>query len=462
MCPCLLRTATLILVGGSTFSCVAQVHVAALNGPQVLQGNSPHIVVSGLAPGAHVTIHAFRRAELFGTQVGQGTQVLAHAHGAFQADDKGVVDTEVVAPSEGTYSGTDALGFLWSGVQLDLTGDPRESVTQMLTFGNASTVVVRVVTQDGKWQETHFELTDGADRVDLQDVVLPNLNGVFARPKTHTGQLRAIVLLHGSEGGSRAQARAAAVRFAQLGYASLAVNYFAWGPWSGTTGLPNALVDIPVEQIATARDWIAKQPGVNAEHIALWGVSKGAEFALVAAAHYPWIDRVVACVPSSVVWSGFGRGPKPGEVFSSWSIDGKGLPYIPYDNYDDALQRRYSAAFVHLRSFEEASLRQRSAARIPIENSKADLLLLAAEKDVVWPSARMARQLQATLDDARYPHDYSVIVFPNASHFICGTGEGPTRINPVHKPEGDDPGPEADARANASSWQKTQDFLKRP
>jgi hypothetical protein len=191
-------------------------------------------------------------------------------------------------------------------------------------------------------------------------------------------------------------------------------------------------------------------------------VSKGAEFALVGASHYPWIHRVVACVPSSVVWSGFGRPPAAGEVYSSWSIDGKGLPYIPYDHYEDALNRKFSAAFVHQRSLEKASPEQRAAARIPIEKSDARFLLLAATKDVVWPSASMTNSMEASLRAAQKESSAQAILFPEASHYICGTGSEPRRINPVHKPEGDDPTPEADAHAAAASWITTKAFLQQP
>jgi hypothetical protein len=73
-----------------------------------------------------------------------------------------------------------------------------------------------------------------------------------------------------------------------------------------------------------------------------------------------------AHLPSSVVWSGFGRDPMPGEVYSSWSVQGHSLPFIPYDNYSDVLQGRLSAAAVHRRSLEKASPTDRAAARIPV------------------------------------------------------------------------------------------------
>src|SRR5262249_16278977 len=133
--------------------------------------------------------------------------------------------------------------------------------------------------------------------------------------------------LHGSEGGTMGAARAAAVRFAQLGYAAFAVNYFAY-PNAGIKNIPAALLNIPVETVNIAREWLQKKPDVDTERIALWGVSKGAELALVAAAQYGWVDRVAACVPSSFVWAGFGRATAEGEAPSSWTVGGRSLRFI--------------------------------------------------------------------------------------------------------------------------------------
>ena len=367
-------------------------------------------------------------------------------------------------PLSGTYSGADPLGLLWSGIRLPLEGDAEMPVTHDLGLQGSNDIVVRVEAPSlgsKHWAETRLLLTDGAARLAIQEVGLPGLNGVFARPRdTSSRPLPAILLLHGSEGGSKESAQATAIRFANLGYAAFALNYFAW-PAANLNGVPQAFVDIPVEELATARTWLMQQHGVDADHLAVWGASKGAEFALVGAAHYPWIDRVVACVPSSVVWSGFGRPPAPGEVYSSWSIDGKGLPYIPYDNFQDSLDRKFSSAFVHKRSFDKATSQERAAARIPIEQANAKILLLAATNDVVWPSGVMANEIEKTLFNAHTQATVQSFIFENASHFICGTGSEPRRINPVHKPEGNDPSPEADAHAAEMGWKATQDFLRR-
>ena len=442
----------------------AQVRVAPLVSSTVLDGDSPHLLITGLRPGEVATVHAFRETAAFVSGTYKTTLVLAHAEATFAASSTGRVAVDFAVPLSGTYSGADPLGLLWSGTRLPLEGDAEMPVTHDLGLQGSNDIVVRVEAPSlgsKQWAETRLMLTDGAAALTVQDVVLPGLNGVFARPRDSSSRpLPTILLLHGSEGGSKESAHATAIRFANLGYAAFALNYFAW-PAASLTGVPQTFIDIPVEGLATARSWLMKQPGVEADHVAVWGVSKGAEFSLVAAAHYPWIDRVVACVPSSVVWSGFGRPQNPGEVYSSWSIDGKGLPYIPYDNFQDSLDRKVSSAFVHKRSLEKATSQEQAAARIPIEQAKANILLLAATNDVVWPSGVMTNQIENTLSAMHTQATVHSLLFENASHFICGTGSEPRRINPVHKPEGDDPSPDADAHAAAAGWTATKEFLKR-
>jgi dienelactone hydrolase len=450
-----------LLAASCTASAAAT--LTAQGGPEVLMGESPRLAVAGLAPGESVLVHSFRKALANQPGDNRGTPVIAHAFAEFVADEQGRIDVSTAAPARGTYEGADALGLLWSGEKMDAAGIEDQPVTQGLQIASGD-VLFRLERRQaqGPYLETRIRLTDGADKVDVQEVAAAGLNGVFAKPKSVApgAPLPAILLLHGSEGGSVAGARSEAIRFAHLGYAAFAVNYFAW-PYARIAGIPQALVDIPVETLEKAREWLQLQAGVEATRVAVRGVSKGAELALVASTTFPWIDRVVACVPSSEVWAGFGRAPENNEVFSSWSIQGRALSYIPYDRYEDALQGRLSAAAVHERSLRHATEEQLQSARIPIEKTQARLLLLAAERDQVWPSAEMTRQLEETLRRAGRGNQVRAMVFDGASHLICGTGAEPRRINPVVKPEGNSPLPEADARAAERAWAETKAFLAR-
>ncbi|HKS21697.1 MAG TPA: acyl-CoA thioester hydrolase/BAAT C-terminal domain-containing protein [Thermoanaerobaculia bacterium] len=77
---------------------------------------------------------------------------------------------------------------------------------------------------------------------------------------------------------------------ASHGYAALAVAYFGIAP------LPDDLDRIPLETVDRAVAWLRAQPSVDPKRIAIWGGSKGAELALVAASRNPAIRAVVAVV----------------------------------------------------------------------------------------------------------------------------------------------------------------------
>ena len=171
---------------------------------------------------------------------------------SLRADAGGTLAVDTAIATEGTYVGADPLGLLWSGTALPLAGDPARPVTQHVLLADSADLLVRVDTASAHgapWLETRLRLTDGSSSLSVEDVDTPGLVGVFARPKATPGKpLPAILLLHGSEGGTRASARETAARFARLGYAAFAVIYFAW-PGTGVDGVPHALLNIPVETL---------------------------------------------------------------------------------------------------------------------------------------------------------------------------------------------------------------------
>jgi dienelactone hydrolase len=73
--------------------------------------------------------------------------------------------------------------------------------------------------------------------------------------------------------------------------------------------------------------WLRAQPAVDSKRIAIFGGSKGAELALLAASRNPAIRAVVAIAPSSVIYQSITGGKQES---SSWTAGGKELPYAHY------------------------------------------------------------------------------------------------------------------------------------
>ena len=268
----------------------------------------------------------------------------------------------------------------------------------------------------------------------------------------------ALIVLGGSEGGAETAKRFAPM-LAKLGYSVLGLPYYspAYDPSAKIEGLPTAFSDIPVDRLQAAREWLATRPEVDADRIGVWGASKGAEFALIAATRFPWIKAVVAVVPSDVVWEGWGVWTAKEGTLSSFAWKGKSLPFVPYDDI--------MAEFAKAQRGEQMSLlgphvRGRALhpdlvakAKIPVEQYRGALLLIAGELDQEWPSAEMARAVAARRTAAGLRTE--VVVYPDAGHALAGDG---STVSPRASQLGGTV--EAISRDQRDAWARTTAFLK--
>ncbi|MFZ5843848.1 MAG: dienelactone hydrolase family protein [Pseudomonadota bacterium] len=120
------------------------------------------------------------------------------------------------------------------------------------------------------------------------------LVATYLRPKGEEKHATVLVV-GGSEGGIQS-AEQLAYRFAERGWAAMAVAYF------GMDGLPSSLANIPLEYFDSAIDWLQQQPHLATNELTVVGTSRGAELALLLASHNAAINRVVAFAPSAVLW----------------------------------------------------------------------------------------------------------------------------------------------------------------
>lgn len=432
--------------------------------PAVLAGDSPDVAVSGLAPGEAVVVHGLRMTTAWvqGAE-GQWSQqpVTVHAWAGFTADGDGRIDLNTTAPVSGSYRQADGLGLIWSGFR---QGAPELSqVADAAVYeveGTApSTVIFRLARGGRVVAEARTRIATQRGAVTTVEISQPGLVGVFAAPEGATG-LPVLIQLHGSEGSDPANARARAVRFASRGYATLALTYFSrFAQVDADPNTADDLVEIPVEMIDRARTWLRMRPEADVERIALHGWSKGAEFSLVAAQRYPWIDAVVACVPSDLVWQGGGAEPGRPQR-SSWTFEGRPLPFVPLYPYipEEGLYRTNTDRYERsLRELGDAG----GGARIAIDRSPARFLLLGGDRDAVWASGEMARRLSDQMAAAGRSADVEVATYAMAGHDICGDGAGLTRLY-----FNDPPGPQtadatASGQATGDAARRTLDFLGR-
>jgi len=219
---------------------------------------------------------------------------------------------------------------------------------------------------------------------------------------------RTVILLGGSEGGNFwSRQKRLLEGFVKRGYCVLSLAYFK------APGLPRSLEEIPLEYFEKAFAWLGAQPQVSPEGYALVGGSKGAEAALLLGSRYPQVKAVAALLPSSVVWQGIpknrlsiGKDPK-----SSWSFDGKGLPYVPSSL---SLKNIASLLTLRLRKSGEKDLQNTECvkeAAIPVEKIQGAILLISGKRDQLWPSTYMCEQMVSRLAAAGFAHHYEHIAY---------------------------------------------------
>jgi dienelactone hydrolase len=157
----------------------------------------------------------------------------------------------------------------------------------------------------------------GVERVPVRH---DGLVGTLFRP-AGSGPFPGVLVFTGSGGGID-EGRAALL--ASHGFAAFALAYF------NADGLPDNLIDIPLEYFETGLQWMASRSEVDGNRIGITGQSRGGELVLLLASIFPSIRAVVAGVPSAVVWGGFGKGTdemQPPPV--AWTHGGKPVLAMP-------------------------------------------------------------------------------------------------------------------------------------
>jgi dienelactone hydrolase len=267
-----------------------------------------------------------------------------------------------------------------------------------------------------------------------------------------------IVILSGAEGNDDAGRRFGPI-LAREGYAAVSLpyhspNWGSFGPPPKLPELPGSVIDLRIDQLAALRDALRPMAGVDVKRFALFGGSLGAEFALIAASRYDWITSVVAYVPSDLVWEGWGLETvdAPG-TRSSFSFEGKPLPFMPYKEFYEVMETGPAPSMrpPHDKG-RAANPGKEAAARIPIENYKGALMVIAGDKDKMWDSYGMSRNIVATR--AREGLRTEALLYPDAGHDLGG-GSSELREDPRGGGTAS-----ANAAARADSWPKVLAFLK--
>jgi len=249
------------------------------------------------------------------------------------------------------------------------------------------------------------------------------LAGVFFKP-CGSSKYPAIIVVGGSEGGIGFGRSTGAV-LASHGYATLGLAYF------NHPDLPSDLVTIPLEYFETAIRWLQSRDDIQADKIAVVGLSRGRELALILGSTFPHIKAVVAYVPSDRI--GGRRSGSTVRNQPAWTYRGTPLPIN---------------------------------APIPVETISGPVLLISAGDDRIWPSASMSERVIKRLADNNFPYPYRNLYYKAAGHaggfpYMPTTEETRPRPHPVLGVMVTSGGtPRDNAFLRSDSWPQVLKFLE--
>ena len=190
----------------------------------------------------------------------------------------------------------------------------------------------------------------------------------------------------------------------------------------------------PLERVETAISWLKANGN---KKIGIAGASTTGTFALTAAAMFPEITLTIAMTPSDFVWQGFMQGKKDGckewpvEGESLFSYAGKPLPYMPfcYQHPDYwhciAAESKRTGDMVNSRKLfddSEAAHPIEPEEYIPVENIRGKLLLIGAEDDALWDTAKYIRRMEKRLAEKPHECEVETAVYAHGTHFVFPEG----------------------------------------
>jgi len=264
-----IRAALALMLMPLLASAAAPTAAVQISGQDWIEGKVPEIQVTDLPAHSPVTIHAVRVIGKWEQVAGQWQRVpkLIHAWAKVRADRTGRIDLATMTALSGSYTGRDPQGLLWSGY---LRGTPEaqaEPLPPTAAAGLASgTVRIIVAGTNGELARTTVQVREGDAGLVPREVRQDGVYGVFAAP-VGARKVPTVIVLHGSEGGSKDKATQAALHFASHGFATLALIYFNQPYEAFAPAIPTSLENVEVDQLDQARNWLAAQPEVDPARI---------------------------------------------------------------------------------------------------------------------------------------------------------------------------------------------------
>ncbi len=210
----------------------------------------------------------------------------------------------------------------------------------------------------------------------------------------------------------------------------LGVNVLTMSPGKKDYGHHN----YPLERVETAVSWLKKHGN---RKIGIAGASTTGTLALTAASLFSDITLTIAMTPSDFIWQGFMQGKKDGckewpiEGESLFSFRGKELPYMPFcykhPQYWQVIAeetKRTGNMLASKKLFDDSEALHPITEDefIKVENICGKLLVIGAEDDALWDTAKYIHRIKNRLEKNPHACSAETVVYKHGTHFVFPEG----------------------------------------
>ncbi|KAK5866847.1 hypothetical protein PBY51_011389 [Eleginops maclovinus] len=347
------------------------------------------VLVQNLPPGFQLTVHALHQCE-----DGHSWEAFAH----YTADTTGAVNLSEDPSLDGTYSGVEPMGLLWS-----LRPVPgSKSGLRMRKMNVQTPMVVTISVYQGHQTEGFL------DQVPLASVVVERwymAPGVLRIPITE-GSLTATLFLPSGPGpfpalldlwgggGKLVEYRAALL--ASHGIASMALDYLT----PQITRETGKMVDS--DYFETAFRVLEQHPQILGSRIAMLGLSFGTSVTLRMAVYSEVMKlRCAVCISGSHVQ------PVGGSVEEIMGYFNKNVAKTRFDENNQVIWRDLLLPIP-----TDPSL------KVDVGRLQCPLLVVVGEDDQNWPTHESAMDMKEMMERAGNSHLLTVLSYKNAGHLL--------------------------------------------
>ncbi|MCC0643276.1 MULTISPECIES: acyl-CoA thioesterase/bile acid-CoA:amino acid N-acyltransferase family protein [unclassified Clostridioides] len=379
------------------------------------------------------------------------------SYGVFYSNEKGEVNLDSVEPLEGSYKTADCMGLIYSLKKSNTEG---KNFAENISI-DKPIIMNMIFESDIERKEVRLKRLFKTEDIITKDISDEFIGKLFYKQNSSN---KTILVLGGSDGNLDALELLAAP-LASRGFNVLTVAYF------DLEGLPSKLEEVPLEYFENVFKWISENEITNTKELFVHGTSKGGELALLLASRYKQIKKVVVSQPHAYCFQAL-DGQMNGKDTSSWSYKGKPLPYIKVDNNiffeDQKKDIEKGIPFGFASTYKKSIVRadNKEEARIKVENSEADILMISGKEDNIWNSYDGCVEIMEKLKKNNYQYNVELLTYDKMGHPLPIPYIVPLKETLFVNMDGgifsSGGTVEGNAKGQFESWKRTIEFYKEP